>query len=49
MKTFNITVSIPGAGSRIVQLEAPNTQAARQFAEARYAGCKIFAVNVING
>jgi len=49
MKTFNITVSFPGAGSRIVQLEAPNSNAARQIAESRYAGCKIFAVNVING
>ena len=36
MKTFNITVSFPGAGSRIVQLEAPNSQAARSIAESRY-------------
>ena len=49
MKTFNVTVSFPGAGSRIVQIEAPNTPAARQLAEARYAGCQIFAVNVVNG
>ena len=49
MRTFKVTVSFPGAGSRQVEIEAPNSSAARSIAESRYAGAKIFAVNIING
>ena len=45
MKTFKVHVVTPGAGSNVVHIEAVNQPQARQFAQARYPGCKIAGVN----
>ena len=45
LKTYNVTVITPGAGSRKEQVEAVNANQARDYAEARFPGCKIGGVN----
>jgi len=45
MAQFKCHVSSKGAGSRPVIIEAINAPQAREFAEARYPGCKIAGVN----
>ncbi len=48
MHTYKVNVVTPGAGSRPVMIEAVNRPQAREFAEARYPGCRIAGVNRVN-
>ena len=48
MAQFKCQVNPKGAGSYPVIIEAINAPQARQFAEARYPGCKIAGVNRVN-
>ncbi len=45
MAQFKVNVITKGAGGRHVIIEAVNRPQAREFAEARYPGCKIGSVN----
>ena len=47
MKTFKVQVVTKGAGSTPVYIEAVNRPQAREFAEARYPGCRIAGVNQV--
>ncbi len=45
MHTYKVNVITKGAGSQVVMVEAVNRPQARDFAEARYPGCRIGGIN----
>ena len=47
MHTYKVNVITEGAGGRHVMIEAVNRPQAREFAEARYPGCRIGSVNQV--
>ncbi len=47
MHTYRVNVITKGAGGQHVMIEAVNRPQAREFAEARYPGCRIGSVNQV--
>ena len=45
-KTYNVTISFPGQGSRKVQIDATNPPQAKEFARARFPGAKVHGANM---